>query len=374
MGLRRWAEARERCEAALAAGAGPRDHARARARVPRRAGGRARRTSSARWSCRTRRRTRRAPTCTSARCGACAATTRARWPRWWPASARPSASACAARSVRSCTSTPPRTCCGSGAGTRPRSGSPRPSGCELGRTTAAMRRATAGLLHALRGERRRGAARARRRRPTTGLPGEFLAPLAAARATLALAEGDARGRAGRTSTARWRGDAGSALHAAAVLARACGPRPSGRAGRAGAAARGRRAPRRRAAGGARRAARRRVARPMRARTGRSAARRARAGGRRAGAPSAGGPPRRLGTSWPSRYPAAYARLRAGGGASCATAAEPRPKRACGRGPRVADGARRPTAARTRSTALARRARLELAARPPRRRRTSRPAA
>jgi DNA-binding CsgD family transcriptional regulator len=60
---------------------------------------------------------------------------------------------------------------------------------ELGRTTGAMRRATAGLLHALRGDG--AAARRELEAPAdTGLPAEFLAPLAVARATLALAEGD----------------------------------------------------------------------------------------------------------------------------------------------------------------------------------------
>jgi DNA-binding CsgD family transcriptional regulator len=56
---------------------------------------------------------------------------------------------------------------------------------ELSRTTDAMRRATAGMLHALRGD----VAAARRALDPPAdpdLPSEFLAPLAAARATLAL--------------------------------------------------------------------------------------------------------------------------------------------------------------------------------------------
>jgi DNA-binding CsgD family transcriptional regulator len=60
---------------------------------------------------------------------------------------------------------------------------------ELSRTTAAMRRATAGLLHALHGDV--AAARRELDPPADAeLPSEFLAPLAAARATLALAEDD----------------------------------------------------------------------------------------------------------------------------------------------------------------------------------------
>ncbi|MDA0174494.1 LuxR C-terminal-related transcriptional regulator [Solirubrobacter taibaiensis] len=58
---------------------------------------------------------------------------------------------------------------------------------ELSRTAAALRRATAGQLHALRGD----VAAARAELDAAGddaLPSEFLAPLAAARATLALAE------------------------------------------------------------------------------------------------------------------------------------------------------------------------------------------
>jgi DNA-binding CsgD family transcriptional regulator len=60
---------------------------------------------------------------------------------------------------------------------------------DLSRTAAALRRATAGLLHALRGDLE--AARAELgEADDDGLPSEFLAPLAAARATLALAEDD----------------------------------------------------------------------------------------------------------------------------------------------------------------------------------------
>ena len=59
---------------------------------------------------------------------------------------------------------------------------------ELSRTAAALRRAVAGELHALRGDFAR--ARAELEAPVDPeLPSEFLAPLAAARATLALAEG-----------------------------------------------------------------------------------------------------------------------------------------------------------------------------------------
>jgi DNA-binding CsgD family transcriptional regulator len=60
---------------------------------------------------------------------------------------------------------------------------------ELGRTAAPMRRAVAGLLHALRGEL--DAARRELDAATgDGLPSEIVVPLAAARAALALAAGD----------------------------------------------------------------------------------------------------------------------------------------------------------------------------------------
>ncbi len=62
---------------------------------------------------------------------------------------------------------------------------------DLGRTAAALRRAVAGRLHALRGD-----VDAARRELDAGadarLPGEFVLPLAGARAELALAEGDAQ--------------------------------------------------------------------------------------------------------------------------------------------------------------------------------------
>ena len=103
---------------------------------------------------------------------------------------------------------------------------------ELSRTTAAMRRATAGLLHALRGEVE--AARRELDPPADAdLPHEFLAPLAAARATLALAEGDAaaartqldgaldavRTRSTRRRSTHWR-----------CVPRPSWPRPPARAG------------------------------------------------------------------------------------------------------------------------------------------------
>ncbi len=76
---------------------------------------------------------------------------------------------------------------------------------DLSRTASALRRAIAGQLHALRGEF--AAARAELDAAADdGLPSEFLTPLAAARAALALAEGDPvaarrarRGRARRAS-------------------------------------------------------------------------------------------------------------------------------------------------------------------------------
>jgi DNA-binding CsgD family transcriptional regulator len=59
----------------------------------------------------------------------------------------------------------------------------------LSRTATALRRAVAGQLHALRGDL--AAARAELAAPVEAdLPSEFIAPLAAARATLALTEGD----------------------------------------------------------------------------------------------------------------------------------------------------------------------------------------
>jgi DNA-binding CsgD family transcriptional regulator len=60
---------------------------------------------------------------------------------------------------------------------------------DLGVTAAAMQRAGAGLLHALRGELDR-ARRQLERAPDASLPGEFVIPLRAAWATLALAAGD----------------------------------------------------------------------------------------------------------------------------------------------------------------------------------------
>ena len=68
---------------------------------------------------------------------------------------------------------------------------------DLSRTAAALRRAVAGELHALRGDF--AAARAELDAAADdGLPSEFLAPLAAARATLALAEGAPSRPRGRT--------------------------------------------------------------------------------------------------------------------------------------------------------------------------------
>ena len=110
MGLRRWDESRECCEAALEAGAAPRitlgvvlaflgepeageAHLRARARAGRdRRGDRARVPAPRRAAARARR------------------SRAARWRRWWTASARRRGSGCAARSGTSCTSTPPTTC------------------------------------------------------------------------------------------------------------------------------------------------------------------------------------------------------------------------------------------------------------------------
>ena len=60
---------------------------------------------------------------------------------------------------------------------------------DLSRTAVMMRCATLGLLETLRGDFAAPAPRWTRR-PTTGFPSEFLAPVAVARAELALAEGD----------------------------------------------------------------------------------------------------------------------------------------------------------------------------------------
>ena len=198
------------------------------------------------------------------------------------------------------------------------------------------------------------------RRADDGLPSEFLAPLAAARATLALAEGDAaRGRA-RTSTARSAGVQDPLytppLYSLALRAEADAERDADAAGRRfDGAARGLDAsarPRRRA--GAPGAGRRR-ARPLDATRAERWPR-----------------PRRRSTGWPSPIPAAYARWREAearllaGGDRAAALRRSRPRTSARRG----SGAR-PLLDEV--EALARRARLRLDAaappgRPPTRRR------
>ena len=202
MGLRRWEEARACCEAALAAGAGPRIT-----------------LGSCSRSSASRRRARR--TCGSALELATVGEDTARaylhlgellrvarrprrraGRRWSTASARRRGSGCAARSGTSCSSTAPTTC------------------CALGRWDEAAARLAGGradgpLAHRCRAAPRdRGTARTRSRGDSAaaraeldgaaddGLPSEFLAPLAAARAALALAEGRPRRGAPCTSTAR----------------------------------------------------------------------------------------------------------------------------------------------------------------------------
>ena len=104
MGLRRWSESRERCDAALDVAAAAGDEAPAAAA-----------------------RIKRGITCTSASCCGCAAPTWARSRRWRRASGRRRGWGCAGRSAASCTSTRSTTCCGSAAGTRPRPGCSGPS-------------------------------------------------------------------------------------------------------------------------------------------------------------------------------------------------------------------------------------------------------
>ena len=227
-GLRRWEDARERCEAALEAGAGPRITLGRGAGLPRRAG-RRRGAPAARAGTRRERRGDRA--CLHA-------------PRRAPSRARRSrggargdgrrrargGAARAARLVRAfhVRQRAPTTCCGSGAGTRRRPGSPRPSGSTCRGPPRRCGEASPGCSELPR--RRRGGATRTRRAADDGLPSEFLAPLGGARADA----GDVRRRPRRGARAPGRRVGrrpGSALHAAAVFARAAGgggrrrPRP-----------------------------------------------------------------------------------------------------------------------------------------------------
>ena len=188
MGLRRWEESRACCEAALAAGAAPRitlgvvltflgepdageAHLReALALLGLRRGDRARLPAPRRVAARARRPRGRAMR------------------RWSTASVRPRGSACAGPSGTSCTSTPPTTCSGSDAGRRRRERLEAAAAMDLSRTADALRRATAGQLHVARGDL--AAARLVLEPTDDGLPAEFQAPLAAARAALALADGE----------------------------------------------------------------------------------------------------------------------------------------------------------------------------------------
>ena len=233
---------------------------------------------------------------------------------------------------------------------------------DLSRTAAALRRAVAGRAALRCAATSRAPAPSSTRAADAGLPSEFLAPLAAARATLALAEGDAAGRA-RPRRRRARRGPRPVLHAAAVLARAA--REAELAERTG-------APRRRTG------ARRRAARPARARSPAppgALAHRALAGAEHARSTatprrSAGRTPRRPSTRSPSptRPPTrgcARPRRRCG-------RRRPRRGAACARR-RVRDRGARSARGRCVSEieALARRARLGLDSAPRRRRPTRR---
>ena len=177
---------------------------------------------------------------------------------------------------------------------------------DLSRTAGALRRAIVGQL--ARGSRRvRAAARERSTPPpTTSLPAEFLAPLAAARAALALAEDDPVAAAVHVAGALG-GVEDPFYTAAALLARAAG---RGRARRARAGAPPRARPRR-ARDALLDAARRRCARcrPTRSRSSRSPAPSSRA------STATPAPERWLEAAAAfdalgEPYPAAYARLHA----------------------------------------------------------------
>ena len=312
MGLRRWERgARARCEAALDARApAPAHHARPRARVPRRGARRGGAPARVRSSCRDRR-GRRARAylhlgellrLRGDHAGALAGDGRRRARRRAARHARlvrplhvrqRGRRPAAARAL------------GRGRG----SGSRAAARMDLAHRGAPCGTRAPAQLHALRGELGRGARRARRALADDGLPSEFVAPLGAARATLALAEGDPAA-ARRTSRAR---------SAAATDPLYTPPLYSLGAARRGRARGARRAPRRRDVATGARAEALLAELDALARAARGAAGRARPPGarprrarprRRRPRAERWAPPRARWTRSASRIPAAYARLRA----------------------------------------------------------------